>query len=122
MTLQAPAQRGVLRRKRLVPVAPAPGVDGRERPSPTRTPCLVSQPPTTAPGALPAQREAQEVEGGRPFPALLVRRRSPKVQQPSFVRMESRPLALQPLRQQRLHPLGVLPPLAAADESSSLGV
>src|SRR5262249_22552694 len=74
MAPQTTAQRGVLHLHRLVPVAPAPGVDGPDGPSQARPPCLAPQPPTAPPGPPPVQREPQEVEGGRTLPRPAVPR------------------------------------------------
>src|SRR5262249_62078088 len=75
VALQATPEPGVLRRHFLVPLAAAPGVDGLDGPSQTRTPRLACQPPTPLPGSPPVQREPQEVEGGRTFAVLLPQRR-----------------------------------------------
>src|SRR2546421_8135341 len=46
---------------RLVPVAPAPVVDGRDRPSQARTSCLEADSPVSRPARSPEDREAEEI-------------------------------------------------------------
>src|SRR4029077_21025272 len=79
VALQPTPQRGVLHLHRLMPMAPAPSVDGFDGPSEARTARLARPPPTTAPCPLPIKRDPQEGEGGRTVPVLLFRRGLPKV-------------------------------------------
>src|SRR5947209_15458985 len=97
-------------------MAAAPGIDGLNGSSQTRTPRLARQTPTPPPGSTPVQRKAQEVEGARPLAASLGRRRTPEVQQTGLVRVEGQPVALPPLRQHRQDALGILPVLEADDK------
>jgi hypothetical protein len=86
---QALTERGVLRRHRLVPVAPTPVVEGRLGPSEARPPGLAPHPPTTLSGTRPIEREPQKVEGGQTFAAVLLLWWTPEGQPPRLVWVES---------------------------------
>ena len=84
---QAYTERGVLLLDRQMPMAAAPIIDGRLRPSETRPPCLAPHPPVTVAGSHPVERAPQKVKGGRTFPLLLRLWRMSKRQQPRLVRV-----------------------------------
>jgi len=113
---QASRERRLLRLDREVPVAPAPLADGLHRPPQARTPGLTPQGPLTAAGPTPVEREAEEVKGIRTFPAALARRWARKRDEAGLVRVQGQSIALKPLGENRLNPLGVVVAFKADEE------
>ena len=65
MSTQSPAERGVLVRKRRVPVAPTPLAEISEESPDLRLACFHAQAPASPAGPAPVHREAEEVERSR---------------------------------------------------------
>src|SRR5215470_1570670 len=99
-----------------MPVATAPIVDGRFRPSQARPPCLTPHPPVTFAGSRPIEREPQKLKGSRTSPALLCLWRTPKGQQSCFVRLEGQSEAPQAFIEYCHHTPCVLLTFKADDE------
>src|SRR5918999_4213073 len=95
VTFSASLERGVLILDREMPIATAPLVDGRLRPSQTRPPSLAPHLPVTSPSPPPIEGEPQKVKGRRTFTALLRLWRAPKRQQPCLVRVQGQSKAPQ---------------------------
>ena len=109
-------KRGVLLPDRPVPMASAPVVEGRLGPSQACPPCLARPPPMTVSGTRPIAREAQKVQGGQTFPALLRLWRTPEGQQASFVWVQGQSEAPHPFVKYRHHTTRILLTLKAEDE------
>ena len=115
MAPQALTERGVLRRHRLVPVAPTPVVEGRLGPSEARPPGLAPHPPTTLAGTRPRERDPQNVEGGQTFTAVLRLWWSPAGPQSRLVWGENQAAAPSPFPEDRPHPSRLVLALKADD-------
>ena len=114
--VHASDERGVLLLDRHVPVATTPVVDGLERPSQARTPCLAPHLPSTSERSTPVQREPQKIEGRRSLPTRLLARRPAEVEQSGLVRVEGQSVAPQPLTQNTHDPICILFVLKAYHE------